>query len=118
MRRTKHRPKLVALSLVIGSLTGIGALGSIRVRSPAAPKTIKTADLRAEVTDFLSKELAAHFAEIKTLDPPPERVVGAPTTGEFSWGTFMYALARFANTTEQRELTGRDLAKWVGQIGL
>jgi hypothetical protein len=30
----------------------------------------------------------------------------------------MYALARYANTTGQRELAGHDLAKVVGQIGL
>src|ERR1700704_1458718 len=100
MPRTKHRPKLVVLSLVIGllTLTSIGKPGSIRVRSPATPKTIKTADLRVEVTDFLSKELAVHLGNIRTLEPPPDRVVGALTTGEFSWGTFMYALARYAET--------------------
>ena len=41
-----------------------------------------------------------------------------PTTGEFSWGTFMRSLAAYAETTGNRELAGRDLAKWVGQIGL
>src|SRR2546428_5548561 len=117
MPRTKHRPTLVVLSLVIGSLISIGALGSLRVRSPAAAKTIKTADLRAEVTNFLGQELAVHLGNIKTLEPRPDRVVGALTTGEFSWGTFMYALARYAETTGQRELAGRNLAKWVGQIG-
>src|SRR6185295_2745797 len=63
-------------------------------------------------------ELAVHIADIKTLDPPPERVVGALTVGEFSWGTFMRAVAVYAETSGQRELAGRDLAKWVGKIGL
>jgi len=84
--------------------------------SPSA--TIQTADLNAEVNAFLAKELAAHVADIKTLEPPPDRVVGALTVGEFSWGTFMRAVAAYADTTGQRELAGRDLAKWVGQIGL
>ena len=83
---------------------------------PAA--TVQTADLRNEVNTFLAKELAAHIADIKTLDPPPDRVVGALTVGEFSWGTFMRAVAAYAETSGQRELAGRDLAKWVGKIGL
>jgi len=79
---------------------------------------VQTADLRAEVNAFLTKELAAHVGDIKTLEPPPERVVGALTVGEFSWGTFMRAVAAYADTSGQRELAGRDLAKWVGKIGL
>ena len=84
----------------------------------ARANTIKTADLRDEVNDFLGRELAAHLSAIGTLDPPPDRVLGVPTTGEFSWGTFMRSLAAYAETTGKRELAGRDLAKWVGQIGL
>jgi hypothetical protein len=80
--------------------------------------TITTAALRAEVNDFLGRELAAHLGAIKTLHPPPDRVLGVPTTGEFSWGTFMRSLAAYADTTGKRELAGRDLAKWVGQIGV
>ncbi len=79
---------------------------------------VKTADLRFQVNDFLGKELATHLAAINSLTPPPERVLGVPTTGEFSWGTFMRSLAAYADSSGQRELGGRDLAKWVGQIGL
>ena len=84
----------------------------------AQANTVSTASLRENVNTFLGKELAIHLGAIKSLDPPPERVLGVPTTGEFSWGTFMRALAAYAETTGQRELAGRDLAKWVGQIGL
>ena len=84
----------------------------------AHANTVATADLRNEVNTFLGKELAAHLAAIKLLDPPPERGLGVPTTGEFSWGTFMRSLAAYAATTGNRELAGRDLAKTVGQIGL
>src|SRR6185369_7142381 len=84
----------------------------------AQARTVTTATLREEVNTFLGKELAAHLSEIKSLDPPPDRVLGVPTTGEFSWGTFMRALAAYAESTGQRDLAGRDLAKWVGQIGL
>jgi hypothetical protein len=82
------------------------------------PPVVTTVALRAEVNDFLGKELAAHLGDIKTLDPPPDRVIGALTVGEFSWGTFMRALAAYADTTGKRELAGRDVAKWVGKIGL
>src|SRR5829696_9753016 len=84
----------------------------------AEARTVTTAALRDEVNTFLGKELAAHLAAIKSLDPPPERILGVPTTGEYSWGTFMRSLAAYADTTGNRELAGRDLAKWVGQIGL
>ena len=84
----------------------------------AQARTVTTASLREEVNTFLGKELAAHLSEIKSLDPPPDRVLGVPTTGEFSWGTFMRSLAAYAETTGNRELAGRDLAKVVGQIGL
>jgi hypothetical protein len=84
----------------------------------AQANTVSTATLREDVNTFLGKELAVHLAAIKSLDPPPERVLGVPTTGEFSWGTFMRSLAAYAESTGQRELAQRDLAKWVGQIGL
>ena len=84
----------------------------------AQANTVSTATLREDVNTFLGKELAVHLAAIKSLDPPPDRVLGVPTTGEFSWGTFMRSLAAYAESTGQRELAERDLAKWVGQIGL
>ena len=84
----------------------------------AQANTVSTATLREDVNTFLGKELAVHLAAIKSLDPPPERVLGVPTTGEFSWGTFMRSLAAYAESTGQRDLAGRDIAKWVGQIGL
>src|SRR4030095_6418085 len=80
--------------------------------------TVTTASLRDEVNTFLGKELAAHLSAINSLDPPPDKILGVPTTGEFSWGTFMRSLAAYAETTGNRALAGRDLAKWVGQIGL
>jgi hypothetical protein len=84
----------------------------------AANGTINTADFDAEVESFLEKELTAHLLAISSLTPPPDRVLNVPTTGEFSWGTFMRSLAAFADSSDKRELGGRDIAKWVGQIGL
>ncbi len=91
---------------------------SLLVGVQARANTVTTASFRDEVNTFLGRELAAHLGAIKSLDPPPDRVLGVPTTGEFSWGTFMRSLAAYAETTGNRELAGRDLAKWVGQIGL
>ena len=91
---------------------------TLLVSPQARANTVSTASFRDEVNTFLGKELAAHLAAIKSLDPPPDRILGVPTTGEYSWGTFMRSLAAYASTTGNRELAGRDIAKWVGQIGL
>ena len=91
---------------------------SLVVAVQVRANTVTTATLRDEVNTFLGKELAAHLSAITSLDPPPDQVLGVPTTGEFSWGTFMRSLAAYAETTGNRELAGRDLAKTVGQIGL
>lgn len=84
----------------------------------AQANTVTTATLREDVNNFLGRELAAHLSAIKSLDPPPDRVLGVPTTGEFSWGTFMRALAAYAETSGKKELADRDLIKIIGQIGL
>jgi hypothetical protein len=116
----ERRYTLVVCALAFVLLTNVAAINGFEeqstLRAPVA--LVKTGDLRAEVNDFLAKELAAHLADIKALEPPPDRVVGALTTGEYSWGTFMRALAAYADTTGQTELAGRDLAQWVGKIGL
>jgi hypothetical protein len=94
----------------------LGLLCSLTATAQA--NTVSTSTLKDEVNTFLGRELAVHLSAIKSLDPPPERVLGVPTTGEFSWGTFMRSLAAYSEATGQRELAGRDLAQWVGQIGL
>lgn len=105
----------LAIFMLTANLLTAAAHPSSAVGSVA---TIRTTDLRAQVDDFLNKELAVHLASIDKLNPPPTLVLGVPTTGEFSWGTFMRSLAAYADTAGKRELAGRDLAKWVGQIGL
>lgn len=74
---------------------------------------IKTADVNNEIRDFLAQQVSAHVADIKTLDPPPERVVGALTTGEFSWGTFMRALAAYSAFAHARMVAGRDVVPMI-----
>jgi hypothetical protein len=77
-----------------------------------------------EVSNFLGKELSAHLTDVRPapghdlFDPPPQRVVGVPTSGEFSWGTFLRALASYAELSGQRTLAGRDLPQVIGKAGL
>ena len=80
--------------------------------------SIKTANLDKEIRDFLSREMAAHVADIKSLDPPPDRVVGALTTGEFSWGTFTRTLAAYSDFAGTRAVAGRDVVPMIAQMGL
>jgi hypothetical protein len=88
-------------------------------RGPTASHALVSAEtLRSEVTSFLDQELAAHLSDIKSLNPAPDKVLGAGTTGEYSWGTFMRAVGAYAELTGKRTLAGRDLAREVGQIGL
>jgi hypothetical protein len=84
----------------------------------APEDSIQVDSFRSEVESFLDKELSAHLGAIATVNPPPDRVLGVPTTGEFSWGTFMRSLAAYSDISGKHELAGRDIAKWVGQIGL
>jgi hypothetical protein len=91
-------------------LVAWGAANAVRAES--------VAPLRHEVRAFLARELAAHVAAIPALDPPPDRVHGALTTGEFSWGTFQRAIAVWAEANGGRTLAGRDLARTAAKMGL
>ena len=79
---------------------------------------VPTADLNQEIRDFLGREITTHIADIKSLDPPQERVVGALTTGDFSWGTFMRAVAAYSELSGAKTIAGRDVPTLIGKIGL
>jgi hypothetical protein len=79
---------------------------------------VQTEQFATTVTEFLGKEISAHLADIRSLDPPQERVLGALSVGEFSWGTFLRAVASYSTLSGDRTLAGRDLAKFVGRAGL
>jgi hypothetical protein len=53
-------------------------------KTQATASQINAADFNQQVRSFLQSEVTVHVADIKSLDPPPDRVVGALTTGEFS----------------------------------
>ena len=79
---------------------------------------VSTAALKAEVRDFMAREIAAHFENIKTFQPPPDRVFGGLTVGEFSWGSFARALAAQADIGGSRTIAGKDTARAVAEMGL
>jgi hypothetical protein len=87
-------------------LLGAGLCKS-KVATPRSTRTangsVKTSELQSEVETFLEKELTAHLLAINSVNPAPERVLGVPTTGEFSWGTFM----RFARSVCRIEWQAR-----------
>ena len=85
---------------------------------PSRQPVVETTKLRLEVINFLGAELAAHIAAIRSLDPPPDKVLEAGATGEYTWGTFMRSVAAYSQLSGQRNLAGRDLARFVADIGL
>src|SRR5262249_5693749 len=91
---------------------------SLCAQQPRASGAVSTEQFSAEVTTFLGRELAAHVSDVRSLEPPPERVVRALTTGEFSWGTFMRALASYSDLSGERTIAGKDIPRLIGQIGL
>ncbi len=108
-----YRPSILILAGVVFALTHPAAAQYISQK-----KTVSTASLNAEVRDFMAKEMAVHFGDIRSLDPPPDRVLGALTTGDFSWGSFAGALAAQADIGGTRTIAGKDTARAIAEIGL
>src|SRR5580693_4655584 len=77
---------------------------------------IQTSGLDRQIRDFLQKEVTAHVADITTLDPPPDRVVGALTTGEFSWGTFMRTLGAYSEFAGTKAIANHDVPQMIGKM--
>src|SRR5229473_8240851 len=82
---------------------------------PEAPQ-IETSTLDQQIRDFLQREITAYVADIKSIDPPPDRVVGALTTGEFSWGTFMRTLGAYSEFAGSKTIAGHDVSQMVGKM--
>lgn len=79
---------------------------------------VSTNALDSEIKEFTAREIAAHFGNIKTMNPPPDRVFNAMTVGDFSWGSFARALAAQADVGGTRTIAGKDTARAVAEIGL
>ncbi|HYR76276.1 MAG TPA: hypothetical protein VEM96_10585 [Pyrinomonadaceae bacterium] len=84
----------------------------------STPDSIETSSFDKEVNDFFTQEMTAHLNEIKSYDPAPDKIFGAGTTGEYTWGSFMNSVGAYAALTERSRLGGHDLAREVGQVGL
>jgi hypothetical protein len=113
MRKRKFR-KAKILGLLVSGLACLSCDSFAQVQ-PAEPQ-IQTAKLDRQIQDFLQKEVTAHVSDIKTLDPPPDRVVGALTTGEFSWGTFMRTLGAYSELAGTRTIAGHDVPQMIGKM--
>jgi len=77
-----------------------------------------TATLKSEVRDFLAKEVAVHFGDIKSLNPPPDKVNGSITTGEYTWGSFMRVVAAQSEIGGSQIIAGKDTARSIAEMGL
>ncbi|HTG31269.1 MAG TPA: hypothetical protein VK818_23870 [Methylomirabilota bacterium] len=85
-------------------------------KTQATASQIDAAVFNQQVRSFLQTELTAHVTDIKSLDPPPDRVVGALTTGEFSWGSFMRTLGTYSECFGTREIAGHDVPEMIGKM--
>ncbi len=114
------RRSLIFLQIAILFLSTTPDEGTIAASAQQSTNrpTVSAAAIGAEVREFVATEMAAHFGNIKTLDPPPERVFGAVTVGEYSWGSFARALAAQADIGGSRTIAGKDTARAVADIGL
>lgn len=79
---------------------------------------VQTSALRNEVRDFMAKEVAVHFGAIKSLDPPPDRVNGSITTGEYTWGSFMRVIAAQSDIGGNPVIAGKNTARSIAEMGL
>src|SRR6202795_581011 len=102
---------------VVLLLCGLLALNcSLLAQTQVAPSQIDVSDLNQQIRSFLQSQVTAHVADIKSLDPPPERVVGALTTGEFSWGSFMRTLGAYSECFGVKTIAGHDVPEMIGEM--
>lgn len=111
------RPSLKCLPVACVAFGTVFASAS----QPAAVQhatAVTTSAFKAEVDAFFDREVPLHLAQIPVTGPLPDRVHGALTTGEFSWGTFVRALAAYAETRKTRAVAGRDVVPLVARVGV
>jgi hypothetical protein len=114
---TLHKTKFHIARPVVLILCGLlSSSYSSVAKSQAAPSQIYAADFNQQVRSFLQTEVTAHVADIKSLDPPPDRVLGALTTGEFSWGSFMRALGAYSECFGTRTIAGHDVPEMIAKM--
>lgn len=104
--------------LLIGAAGIALAAGWVTAQSNATAPAVATSALAADVNGFFDREVPSHLLQIPADGPLPDRVHGALTTGEFSWGTFVRALAAFADTRRTRLVGGRDVVPLIARVGV
>ena len=102
------------IGLILFGLVYTAAVG----QNGGGRKTVSTSEIHNEINQFLKREVAAHFGNIKTLEPPPDRVFNALTVGDFSWGSFARALAAQADIGGSHAIAGKDTARAIAEMGL
>ena len=100
------------------ALVAVATAGAAPAVETANNGVVVTAALDREIRTFLTAELESHLDAIQSFNPAPDRVHGALTTGEFTWGTFMRSLAAYAQLTGAPTLAERDLPRAIAEIGL
>ena len=103
--------------LALVAIVAVAAWTTGRAGAAAGP-SIATATFKADVDAFLDREVTAHLLAIPADGPLPDRVHGSLTTGEYSWGTFVRALAAYADTRHTRLVGGRDVVPLVARVGV
>jgi len=107
----KSQGSFLRAFIVAVLLSGISAFAS-----DLTTNAVSTEKFAAEATAFLQHEIAANVAAVTNLNPPQAVVLGVPTKGDFTWGSFMRAVAACAG--DQTIIAGRDVPKFLGQLGL
>jgi hypothetical protein len=109
-----HAAKMLAL--VFAGFLSISICCDSFAQAQAVEPQFQTSELDKQVRNFLEKEVTAHVSDIKTLDPPPDRVVGALTTGEFSWGTFMRTLSAYSEFAGTKTIANHEVQEMIGKM--
>lgn len=109
-----HRQLFIVCAGILLSVMPVDLIGQTTLKDQA----ISSSALRSEVREFMAKEVAVHFAAVKSMDPPPEKVNGSITTGEYTWGSFMRVVAAQSDIGGSRTISGRDTARLIAEMGL
>jgi hypothetical protein len=94
LRRWPRLLNFAPLALIVA----LTASGVARAQPPRSVTlvNVQTSSFDKEVKDFFTQELTAHLNEIKSYDPAPDKIFGAGTTGEYTWGSFANSVGAFA----------------------
>ncbi|MGE0454506.1 MAG: hypothetical protein AB7O37_20340 [Vicinamibacteria bacterium] len=108
---------LLASGAALGLILSVASSGA---QPPAGGGggSVRVAALKGEIDAFFDREIGSHLAQVPPEGPLPDRVHGALTTGQFSWATFVRALAAYAETRQTRMVAGRDVVPLIARVGV